>query len=68
VADFVCHAKVFVATFLAVSAKFIILIFCKERVSQFITARMESIYTSIMEVSQRIRKKERSGKAMRFEH
>jgi hypothetical protein len=53
--------------FLAVSAKFVILIFRAERVSQFITAHVKLIYTSIMEVSQSIRKKARSGRAVRFE-
>jgi hypothetical protein len=53
--------------FLAISAKFIILIHHAERVSQFITARVKLIYTSIMVVSQSIRKKARSGRAVRFE-
>jgi hypothetical protein len=53
--------------FLAVFAKFVILIFRIDGVSQFITVRVKLIYTRIMAVSQSIRKKVRSGRAVRFE-
>jgi len=67
VADFFFCVNIFVATFIVVSAKFIILIFRIERVSQFIAICVELIYTIIMEVSQSIRKKVRSGRAVMFE-
>ena len=53
--------------FLAIYAKFDILIHRAEGVSQFITGRVKLIYTSIMVVSQSIRKKTRSGRAAKFE-
>jgi hypothetical protein len=50
-----------------IANKFFILICHAEGVSQFIITRATLIYTSIMAVSQIIRKKVRSGRAIRFE-